>query len=62
MLLDRNKYRRVCYAQPERLRPVPLDNGRVVWEREPGSPTREARPYELNSWWEEVPEDVRTQG
>lgn len=50
---------RMTYCWPERLRTVQVIDNRgktvSITEREPGSPTREARPWELNSWLEDVP-------
>ena len=43
---------RVTYTLPEHLRTV-LKGGREVVVREAGSPTRLARDYEINVWWED---------
>ena len=41
----------MTYCEPERLVPG-MDGHRLV--RAPGSPTRPARPWETNTWWEDI--------
>lgn len=45
---------RTTYAHPERMGRFPDDAGRVALARVPGHPTRPARAYEVNCWWEDV--------
>lgn len=51
--------RRMTYCWPEKLEPVPgsEEEGRRVMQRPAGAPTREARSYELNVWWEDTGEE-----
>jgi hypothetical protein len=46
-----------AYAYPERIVQLPDETGKLVWAREPGSPTREARSTDSSTWLEEVDDD-----
>jgi hypothetical protein len=45
---------RMTYSHPEQTRVVRDERGREYVERIPNHPTREARPWEVNGWWEDV--------
>jgi hypothetical protein len=44
---------KMTYAYPERIVQVQDESGKLVWAREPGSPTREARSTDLSTWYED---------
>jgi hypothetical protein len=43
----------MTYAYPDRLVRTPDETGGMSAARVPGSPTRPARPWEMNTWWED---------
>lgn len=49
---------RMTFARPEQLREALDENGKRVVERIPQHPTRPARPFEVNCWWEDAPGEL----
>jgi len=43
---------RMTFAYPEQLRDGEAEDGKIVRERIPQHPTRPAREYEVNTWYE----------
>jgi hypothetical protein len=50
---------KMAYAQPDRMVQMEDEFGKLVWMRQPKSPTRPAREREIETWWEDMPDDAK---